>query len=375
MVNKIVWTLSLVCFSLSSLLSLVGIISVLEIYFHVSMTYAGLYAGIFTGTLGISSLIMPALFSRFEKKKLIITILIITIFCNVIEVFTHDYYIGLIFRMIPAFFYPIAVSSALTIVGKIRPNDTNKVVLGISAGSVLGLSITSYLGFTYGFQITMLWFVLINILAIISTVLFIPNFEGNKEPIMVQVSHAKSKLFAISMFYVFFMLVGISITYNYIPTYLNEVTRINGEMLFTILFLMGLTSMFGTGLCGYLLEKNPNLTSLFYAVFFSIIMVILGIFVKIPFIESIVILIFGIFDGFAYTISQYWITSSIPESPEFANGLFLLICNFCIFTGTMVGGFIIEDINIIHIFAGSAIMMILAIPFVLIRMKKYPKVY
>ncbi len=146
MVNKTVWALSLVCFSLSSLLSLVGIISVLEIYYHVSITYASLYAGIFTGTLGVSSLVMPALFSRFEKKKLIISILIITMACNFMEILTHEYYFGLVFRMTPAFFYPIAVSSALTVIGKISPNETNKVVLSISAGSVLGLSITTYLG-------------------------------------------------------------------------------------------------------------------------------------------------------------------------------------------------------------------------------------
>ncbi len=295
--------------------------------------------------------------------------------CNILEIFTHDYYSGLIFRMTHAFFYPIAVGSALTIVGKISPKETNKVVLGISVGSVLGLSITTYLGFNYGFQITMLWFILINILALISTILFIPNFEGNNEPVMMQVIHAKSKLFLLSIGYVFFMIVSISITYNYIPSYLNEVTKINGKMLFTVLFMMGLTSIFGTTLCGYLLEKSAKLTSLFYSICFSVFMLILGFFVENPFIESFIILIFGILDGFGYTISQYWVTSSIPQSPEFANGLFLLLRNTCIFVGTIIGGFIIEDIHIFYIFIGSALMMILASPFVLIRMKIYPNLF
>ena len=77
MVKKTVWSLSMVCFVMSTLLSLVGIISVIQIYFNVSIYYASLYASVFAGALGFSSLVTPALFSHFEKKRLIIIILIL----------------------------------------------------------------------------------------------------------------------------------------------------------------------------------------------------------------------------------------------------------------------------------------------------------
>ena len=374
MVKKIIWALASVCFAMSTLLSLVGLISVIQVYFDVSIYYASLYASIFAGTLGVSSLFAPALFSRFEKKKLMLSILLITALCSLIDIFISDYYIALVFRIIPAFFYPIAVSSALTIIGEVSPKDTNKVVLGISAGSILGLSITSYLGLTYGFEIAMLWYGAINIVAFILTLLFVPKFEGNKEPVVLQISHAKSMLFVYSIFYVFCMIVGISITYNYIPTYLSQVTLMNPEFLFITLLLMGLVSMVGTTLCGYCIRKNGDLTILFYPIGFAIIMFVLGIFVRMPFIEFCVLMVFSIFDGSAYTVSQYWVTSAVPESPEFANGIFLLMCNTSIFIGTMIGGMIIDQIDITYIFIGSVIMMILAIPFVLIRIKKHPKI-
>lgn len=374
MVKKIIGALASVCFAMSTLLSLVGIISVIQVYFHVSIYYASLYASIFAGTLGISSLFTPAIFSRFEKKKLILSILLITAICSLVDMFITNYLIALIFRMIPAFFYPIAVSSALTIIGQISPKDTNKVVLGISAGSILGLSITSYLGLTHGFGSAMLWFGAINIVAFVLTFLFVPNFEGNKEPVFIQISHAKSMLFVYSIIYVFCMIVGISITYNFIPTYLSQVTLMNPEFLFITLLLMGLISMVGTTICGYCIQKNGDLTILFYPIGFTVIMFVLGLFVKLPFLEFCALMIFSIFDGSAYTVSQYWITSAVPQSPEFANGIFLLMCNMSIFIGTMIGGMIIDVIDITYIFIGSVIMMILAIPFVLIRIKKHPKV-
>ena len=374
MVKKTVWSLASVCFAMSTLLSLVGLISVIQVYFHVSIYFASLYASIFAGTLGVSSLFTPALFSRFEKKKLILSILLITAVCNLFDMFITDYSIALIFRVIPAFFYPIAVSSALTIVGEISPTDTNKVVLGISAGSILGLSITSYLGLSHGYQSAMLWYSMINVVAFILTFLFVPKFPGNKEPVAIQISHAKSKLFLYSILYVLFVIIGISITYNYIPTYLSEVTKMNAEFLFITLLLMGLVSIVGTTISGYCINKNPNWTILFYPIGFAIIMFVLGVFVRVPFMEFCVLMIFSIFDGSAYTVSQYWVTSSVRQSPEFANGIFLLMCNSSIFIGTMIGGMIIDMIDIAYIFIGSVIMMVLAIPFVLIRIKSYPDV-
>ena len=374
MVKKIVWSLAAVCFAMSTLLSLVGLISVIQVYFNVSIYFASLYASIFAGTLGVSSLFLPALFSHFEKKKLILAVLLITAVCNLLDIFMTDYYIALIFRIIPAFFYPIAVTSALTIVGKISPNDTNKVVLGISAGSILGLSITSYLGLSHGYQSAMIWYCAINVVAFILTYLFVPNFEGNKEPIALQVSHAKSKLFLITILYVYFMVVGISITYNFIPTYLAEVTKMNAEFLFITLLLMGLISLVGTTLSGYLIRKNANWAILFYPIGFAAIIFVLGTFVRMPFMQFCILMIFSIIDGSAYTVSQYCVTSSVRQSPEFANGIFLLLCNTSIFIGTMIGGMIIDVIDMTYIFFGSIIFMVLSIPFVLIRIKKYPNV-
>ena len=372
MVKKTVWTLSFICFAMSTFLSLVGIISVIQVYFDVSLSAASFYASVFAGVLGISSLFMPAYFSRFEKKRLTMALLAITAICSLAQFFINTYFIALVFRIIPAICYPIVVSNALTIVGEISPNDSNKVVLGISAGSILGLSIVTHLGMNHGFQMAMLWYFTINIIALILTAFFIPVVEGNQDTVATQFSRAKSKLFLISAAYVLCMIIGISITYNYIPTYLKDVTLMNPNTLSFTLLMMGLISIIGTTISGWGVVKKPNLTVLFYPIGFVCAVFIVGYFVKFQVYEMIGLFIFAIFDGSAYTISQYWITSSIRKAPEFANGIFLLMSNVSIFIGTMVGSFIIEQINIYFIFYGSMIMMVLSIPFVIGRIKKYP---
>ena len=365
--NKTVWSLSCVCFAMSTLLSLVGIISIIQIYYNVSIYFATLYASIFSGVLGFSSLFMPVIFSKFEKKKLILTILIITMICNLIQITVSNYYVGLVLRIIPAVLHPIAVSSALTIVGEIDPNNTNKVVLGLSSGSILGLSITSYLGFNYGYASAMLWIVFVDIIAFVLALLYVPTFEGNKEPMAVQFSYAKSKVFLLSLVYVFCVVVGINITYSFIPKFLSEITQIDGEFLFVTLFMMGLASLFGTTMSGYLLQRNSKLTVFLYPIGFIVIMFVLGLFVKVPIFALLILIFFGMFDGSSYTIAQYWVTSSIRESPEFANGIFLLMFNISMFTAAMIGGMIVGVLSISYIFVGSIIMLLLAIPFFLLE--------
>ena len=209
--------------------------------------------------------------------------------------------------MIPAVLHPIAASSSLTIISKLDPDKTNRVVLGLSSGSILGLSITSYLGFNYGYNFVMFWFILVDIIALILVLLFVPTFEGNKEPISMQISHAKSKLFLFSILYTFFVIVGINITYSCIPKFLSEVPNVNGEFLFFILFLMGIASLFGTTFSGYLIHRNSKRTVFFYPFLFIAIMFILGLFVKVPIFALIILIFFGIFDESSYTIVQYFI--------------------------------------------------------------------
>lgn len=69
MVKKIIWALASVCFAMSTLLSLVGLISIIQVYFDVSIYYASLYASIFAGTLGVSSLFALLFFHDSRKRN------------------------------------------------------------------------------------------------------------------------------------------------------------------------------------------------------------------------------------------------------------------------------------------------------------------
>lgn len=48
-------------------------------------------------------------------------------------------------------------------------------------------------------------------------------------------------------------------------------------------------------------------------------------------------------------MNQYWIKSSAPEAPDFANGLFLSSCNIGTTIGAAAGGLFISELGIQYI--------------------------
>jgi DHA1 family inner membrane transport protein len=76
----------------------------------------------------------------------------------------------------------------------------------------------------------------------------------------------------------------------------------------------------------------------------------------------ITILIWGIFFAIGNMISQYWITSAVPEAPDFANGLFLSCSNLGITIGTAVGGLFISGMGTQYIVLGGLLFLTLFSP-------------
>jgi predicted MFS family arabinose efflux permease len=77
----------------------------------------------------------------------------------------------------------------------------------------------------------------------------------------------------------------------------------------------------------------------------------------------------GILFAIGNNISQFWITSTAPEAPDFVNGLFLSCGNLGITIGTAVGGLIISGMGTQYIVLGGLLFLIIS--FILILLRNY----
>lgn len=361
---------------LSTEMGVVGILPQIAQYFNVSITQAGLFVSMFSLTIAIFAIFMPVIFSKYERKKTFLLVLTIFTVFTTIGAFVHDFNIALICRIIPAMFHPIYCSISMTVAAEIvEPEKTqsavSKVIMGVSAGMIIGVPITTFIATNFGYQYAMLWFAIINLIVLILTLIFFPKIPGKEQSYLDQVSVAKTGVFIISVLGVIFLNAGLYTGYSYISEFLGTLTHIAGTNLSIVLFIYGVASIIGNWLGSRLLVKDARKLVLLSPIIISLIL--LGVFIAcnnaIPTI--IFMALWGLLAGIFNDISQYWMVSSAPQAPEFANGIFLSMGNVGVTLGTTLAGIVVAGIGIRYVMLFAILVLILDLILLFTRTKRY----
>jgi MFS transporter, DHA1 family, inner membrane transport protein len=377
--NLLIFILTIGVFGiLNTEMGVIGILPLIADQFHVSISKAGLLVSLFALAVAISGTTMPLLFSGINRKKVMLLVLGIFVLGNIISMFVSNFTIALIVRVIPAFFHPIYCSLALTVAAtsvskEEAPKAVSKVMLGVNAGMVLGVPITSFIASQTSLEMAMLFFAIVNAIAFIATLLFLPSMPV-KERLSygAQLSVLKKSITWLSIAAVVFIGSARSGVNSYLADYLETMGNISGKTLSLVLFLFGLASIVGNIVAGKLLTKNAMKTVGYYPIVLGIVYIIAFLMAKFtgPMV-IIIVLVWGILFSIGNNISQYWITSAASEAPDFANGLFLSCGNLGITIGTGVGGLFISGMGIEYVVLGGLLFLILSLISILLRSYMY----
>ncbi len=375
--NIIIYIMMLGTFGvLSTEMGVVGILPQIAEYFNVNITQAGLFVSLFALTIAICGIFMPLVFSKFDRKKSFILVLAIFTIFSTIGAFVTDFNIALICRIIPAIFHPIYCGLALTVAAEIvepekAQDAVSKVIMGVSAGMIIGVPITTFVATNFGYQYAMIWFSIVTFIALIATIIFFPSLPGKEQSYGGQVSVAKTGIFIISTLGVIFLNAGMYTSYSYISEFLNAITNIFGSELSIVLFIYGIASIAGNWIGAKLLNSNTNKTVLSFPIIFSILL--LGVFtfgsMKIPTI--ILMALWGLLAGIGNDIAQYWMVSAAPQAPEFANGIFLSMGNVGVTIGTTIAGAVVLSMGVQYVMLAAIAVLILDLILLFIRTNRY----
>ena len=375
--NLIIYIMMLGTFGvLSTEMGVVGILPQIAEYFNVNITQAGLFVSLFALTIAICGIFMPLVFSKFDRKKSFILVLTIFTIFSTIGAFVTDFNIALICRIIPAIFHPIYCGLALTVAAEIvepekAQDAVSKVIMGVSAGMIIGVPITTFVATNFGYQYAMIWFSIVTFIALIATIIFFPSLPGKEQSYGGQVSVAKTGIFIISTLGVIFLNAGMYTSYSYISEFLNAITNIFRSELSIVLFIYGIASIAGNWIGAKLLNSNTNKTVLSFPIIFSILL--LGVFtfgsMKIPTI--ILMALWGLLAGIGNDIAQYWMVSAAPQAPEFANGIFLSMGNVGVTIGTTIAGAVVLSMGVQYVMLAAIAVLILDLILLFIRTNRY----
>ncbi|AMM94261.1 arabinose ABC transporter permease [Peribacillus simplex] len=376
--NLLIYILMIGAFGIiNTEMGVIGILPYIADHFHISVSKAGWLVSLFALTVSMSGPTMPLLFSGINRKKAMLLVLGIFILGNIVSIFTSNFAIAIIARVIPAIFHPIYFSAAFTLAANsVRkeeaPKAVSKVFIGVSAGMVLGVPIASFLASTVSFQISMAFFAIVNVIVFMATLAFFPSMPV-KERLSygAQLSVLKKPITWLSIVAVILLNSAVFGVYSYFAEYLKTVTNTSGKSISLMLVIFGGANIIGNIVAGKLLTKDAIKSVVSFPFALGAVYIILFLFGQFTFPMAIITLIWGILAGIGTNINQYWITSSAPEAPDFANGLFLSSVNFGTTIGTAAGGLFISELGTQYVVLVGLLSLILGLVFILLRNYMY----
>ncbi len=331
-----------------------GVIEMLPLIadnFHVSVSQVGLLVGLFALAVAVAGPTMPLLFSGVNRKKAMLLVLGVFVLGNIVSIFASNFTIALIARVIPAFFHPIYCSLAFTVVatsvGKEEaPKAVSKVIIGVSAGMVVGVPITSFIASVTSLQMVMLFFAIVNAITFIATLLFVPSTPV-KERLSygAQLSVLKKLIIWLSIVAVILLNSAVFGVYSYLAEYLKNVKNMSSNTISLMLVIYGVANIIGNIVGEKLLTKNPIKAVASFPFSLGVIYIILFLIGQFTVPMALIILVWGILAGIALNITQYLLMSAAPKASDFANGLFLTFATLGTTIGAAVGGLFISEIG------------------------------
>ncbi|EPH6089719.1 MFS transporter [Campylobacter jejuni] len=371
---KIILVLCLGVFGiLSTELGMMGIIPIVSQNFSVSISDAGWCVSIFALVITFCAHIVPLLCANFNPKKLMLICLAVFILSSLTSAFVGEFWQLLILRAIPAFFHPIYIALALSMVTNLVedkkeiPKATAKIFAAVSAGMVLGVPMTSYFGGNFSFKMAMLFFVFLNTLSFIATLFFVPDFKKvNSVKISKQLLILRYPLLWISILCVICINAGIWGFYSYFSDFLHSVGKMNFTLISIVLAIYGFSNIIGNYIAGKTLVKNANFTLILTP------LIMIGFYILLfSFYSEIILIIFafilGILVGVMNNGTHFMISYPFPKAANFSNGLFISVANIGLSTGTAICGLVISLSDTRYIIVNTIVLLILGIIMIFVR--------
>lgn len=337
---------------LNTEMGIVGILPAISSQFGVSLTTAGMLVSLFALAIAIAGPVLPMMMSRFERKKVMVMVLSIFTIGNMIAAFAVNFPMLLVARVIPAFFHPVYVAFALAAASdsaekeEDAPKAVSKVMMGVSAGMVLGAPVAGLIVNGSSLRIGILFFAAINLIALIATILFVPKTQSSENTsYRKQLAVLKEKKLWLAIAGVFFLNGSIFGVYSYVSAYLQNVIGFSAQMISAVLFAYGMMNIVGNTIAGRGLSGRPNRFISIQPVIIAAIYLLMLVSGAAAIPAAILILLWGISAGAVANTIQYWVTSAAPGAPEFANGLYLTAANLGISVATPFCGIFISQMG------------------------------
>src|SRR5436190_610028 len=348
-------------------LSIIGLLPQLMSKLHINAAEVGLLISAYAFVVTITGPFITLLMIRLNKKYVLLSIMLLFVVSNLVYAYTNEYSTMMLFRILPAlmhapFFAVTLVAASKLVAPEYQTRATAKVFAGIAVGLVLGVPLSSFIAVHASLTFAFLFSAIANGLAFISLLLLMPSM-----PIIEKISFGKQlnilrkgRLW-LTISTVVFVFAAMFSSYSFIAKYLHDITKLSGTWISIMLMVFGVFGILGNFIFSVLIQKNLDLTVIFYPIFYIGVYLLIYSF---GFSFSLMMgltMLWWLLHTAGLIVSQTWLATEAREAPEFTNSLFVSFSNLGITVGTVLAGWFILHFGTHNLVWVGILFLILAL--------------
>lgn len=327
-------------------MGVVGIIPQIAERFDVTVSTAGLCVSVFALVVSVAAPVLPLLFSGINRRTMMLAALILFVASNILSMVTDSFAVLLTARALPAFLHPVYVAMAFTLAAAATKDEPSRgiarVFVGVSAGMVLGVPMTTFVTTHWSYEAAMGIFAVINTVVLVATFFLVPDMPAKQHNPGHQLRVLKKPSLWLGVT-AFTCINGAMFGFfSFMSEFLHKVSAFSFDAVSSVLLAYGIANIVGNMLAGRVFGHYKKFFTQAGPAVMLMLYVLLYLFSASSIATAALVVLLGICAGFINISGQYMISSAAREAPDFSNGLFLTAANFGTAMGTMLCGIFIS---------------------------------
>lgn len=327
----------------------VGIMPLLTKTFGISLVQGGLTVSIYATGIMFGAPILALLTNRWDRKKLLIGIMISFIIGNTLAALAPSFAILLVGRVIAALSHGIFMTIASLIAADVvAPNKRASAIAvmftGLTVATITGVPIGTFIGNTFGWRLSFFFLVALGLVGLITNIILVPNELPLPKPTSIKGIWKILKQPQLLLILLITAL-GYGATfpvYTYLTTILNKNMNWSQNAIVIILIFYGVAVAVGNTLGGKWANKRPLPALLKMFVGLGVALVVMRFFINLHFLGLLAVMLLGLFAFMNVPGLQLYIVQLAekytPNEVPLASALNISAFNVGITLGSTIGG-------------------------------------
>ncbi|PLR42713.1 MFS transporter [Chimaeribacter arupi] len=354
-------------------IAIIGLLPKLVSQLHVTPTQVGFLVSIYAIIVAVTGPFITLMLSGFNKKTVLLSILVVFIVSNLIYATTDVFNLMLVFRILPALAHAVFFAVALVVAANSVPKEkaagaAAKVFAGVAIGLVLGVPLSSLIAEHFSLSAAFYFGAVACVLAFLGVLFLMPSMPTlHKVSFASQLSVLRNGKLWLTISTVTLIFAAMFSSFSYVADYLSRVTHLNNNYISAMLILFGVCGFAGNFVFSSFLQKSVVKTTLVYPLLFTLLLLLVWFFGFSPLVMCLLTVFWGAFHSSGLVVSQTWLMREASEAPEFANSLYMSFSNLGITLGSLTGGWFIARLGTHSVVLSSVIFTLLAFVSILIK--------